>query len=322
VSATPVTGSPSAVVVVTQRLTAENDAAYQQWQAEVDAAAAACEGFLGSETTPATAPGHERERSVVYRFDTTEHLRHWLDSGSRRELLTRGAHLFEEPPSQQVLVDRDEEPVTVVVNHRVDPADEPAFTAWQQRVTAVERTFAGFRGSDLLRPVPGIQEEWVILTTFDTTAHLEDWLGSPERRAVLAEGGAFGDFSVRRIASPYGSWFGGRRGSGEVQTPDWKTAVSVLVGLYPTVVLLTLALARIWPNAPLWGSLLVGNVLSVSVLTWLVMPNVTRILRFWLVPDPPGSRRNDLVGLGLSLGFLTVAAVVFWLATTVIWTLP
>ena len=32
---------------------------------------------------------------------------------------------------------------------------------------------------------------------------------------------------------------------------DWKTALSVLVGLYPTVVLLTLAISHIWPGAPL-----------------------------------------------------------------------
>ncbi len=309
-------------VVVTQHLVAGRDADYRRWQEDVDAAAAAAPGFLDTETLDAAHGAEERERSVVYRFDTTEHLRRWLDSAGRQELAARGADLFDRAPSQQVLVEREHDPVTVVVNHRVDPEREQDFVQWQERVIAAERTFPGFRGSDLLPPVPGVQREWAILTTFDTAAHLEDWLTSSERRAVLAEGSDFADFSVRRMASPYGSWFGRRRGTAEAATPDWKTALSVLVGLYPTVVLLTLGLTEIWPNAPLWSSLLVGNILSVSVLTWVVMPTVTRLLRFWLEPEPPGSRRNDLVGLVVSVGFLTLAAVVFWLATTVVWTLP
>jgi len=77
----------------------------------------------------------------------------------------------------------------------------------------------------------------------------------------------------------------------------------------------------LWPDGPLWASLLVGNVASVCLLTWGVMPVVTRALRFWLQPGTD-SRRIDTVGLAVSVAVLTVAAVVFWLATTVVWDLP
>jgi len=306
-------------VVATQRLVVGAEAGYEQWQTEVDDAAGSADGFLGTEVV--IQGDDERDRSVIYRFDSMAHLKQWLESSSRTDLISRGAHLFEQPPAQHVLVDHDD-PVTVVVTHRVAADSESAFVAWQQRITEVEQTFPGFRGSELLPPVSGIQQEWAILTTFDTSAHLEAWLGSPEREALLADGKAFSDFQVRRIASPYGSWFGRGRGAADVATPDWKTALSVLVGLYPTVVLLTLALGKIWPDAPLWASLLLGNILSVSVLTWVVMPNVTRFLQFWLEPGANASRRNDVIGLVVSVGFITVAAVVFWLFTTVVWTLP
>jgi uncharacterized protein len=99
--------------------------------------------------------------------------------------------------------------------------------------------------------------------------------------------------------------------------------LSVLVGLYPTVVLLTLAISKLWPDAELWESLLLGNVLSVSLLTWVVMPNVTRALRFWLVETPTRSQaRVNAIGALLSIAFLTIAALVFWLVTVQIWTLP
>jgi antibiotic biosynthesis monooxygenase (ABM) superfamily enzyme len=314
------TGRAGVAVVVTQRVRPGLEAEYQEWQAEVDRAAESCAGFL--ETESLDRREDDVERSVVYRFDSTSRLQAWLDSSSRHALMSRGDHLFDQPPAQHVLLDRDDDPVTVVVTHRVPAGKEADFVSWQQRITEVEQTFPGFRGSDLLAPVPGIQPEWAVVTTFDSAADLETWQASPRRQALLDEGQAFRDFQVRRIASPYGSWFGRGRSAADEEAPDWKTALSVLVGLYPTVVLLTLGLGKIWPGAPLWASLLVGNILSVSALTWLVMPNVTRLLRFWLEPGPNASRRTDMTGLVVSVGFLTLAAVVFWLATTVIWTLP
>lgn len=312
--------TPAVAVVVTQRLAPGAEADYEQWQSQVDHAAGTVPGFLGTEAV--IQGDDERDRSVIYRFDSTKHLKQWLDSSARHDLIAGGAHLFEQPPAQHVVVGHDDDPVTVVVTHRVTAETETAFLAWQERITQVEQSFPGFRGSELLPPVPGVQQEWAILTTFDTAPHLDAWLESPERKALLADGKAFSDFQVRRIASPYGSWFGRRRGAAPVDTPDWKSALSVLVGLYPTVVLLTLALGKIWPDAPLWASLLVGNILSVSVLTWVVMPNVTRFLAFWLEPGANASRRNDVIGAVVSVAFVTLAAIAFWLVTTVIWTLP
>jgi antibiotic biosynthesis monooxygenase (ABM) superfamily enzyme len=141
------------------------------------------------------------------------------------------------------------------------------------------------------------------------------WLGGGER---------FRDFDLRRISSPFGSWFSPPDESGEKTGPaQWKTALSVLVALYPTVVLLTLGISEVWGSAPLWLSLLIGNIMSVSLLTWVVMPIVTRVLRFWLVPArgrPAG--RVDAAGAVASIGFLTFAALIFWLCTTQVWHLP
>ena len=169
--------------------------------------------------------------------------------------------------------------VTVVVAHSVPPEDEATFLAWQRRLSDAERRSPGHRGGELLRPVPGVQDDWVAVTRFATEYDLETWLGSAARRDLLAEGERFRDFRLRRVATSFGSWFPGGAGPAAAP-PSWKTALSVLVGLYPTVVLLTLAISALWPTGPLWASLLVGNVASVGLLTWVVMPVVTRALAF------------------------------------------
>ncbi|MFC5063253.1 antibiotic biosynthesis monooxygenase [Actinomycetospora atypica] len=205
--------------------------------------------------------------------------------------------------------------VTVVVSHAVPAHDEAAFLAWQHRMTEAERRSPGHRGTELHPPVARVQDDWVAVTRFATEADLETWLSSPEREHLIRESERFRDFRLQRVTASFGSWFPTNSGAGPA-TPSWKTALSVLVGLYPTVVLLTLGLSAVWPAAPLWASLLVGNVLSVSALTWLVMPVVTRVLAFWLEP-PAGARRprTDVVGTVASLLFLTGAAAVFALLT-------
>jgi len=206
--------------------------------------------------------------------------------------------------------------VTVVVSHAVPAQDESAFLSWQHRMTEAEGRSPGHRGSELHPPVAGVQDDWVAVTRFATEADLETWLASPEREHLIRESERFRDFHLQRVTASFGSWFPTTSGAGPA-TPSWKTALSVLVGLYPTVVLLTLGLSALWPRAPLWASLLVGNVLSVSVLTWVVMPVVTRALGPWLEPAA-GARqpRTDIVGTVASLVFLTVAAALFAVLTT------
>ncbi|HEY2220486.1 antibiotic biosynthesis monooxygenase [Actinomycetospora sp.] len=222
------------------------------------------------------------------------------------------------PESRPVLVGEapERDVVTVVVSHAVRPQDESAFLDWQNRMSEAERNAPGNVGSELLRPVPGVQEDWVAVTRFAGEPELEAWLGSEARRRLLDDGERFRDFRLQRVGPSFGSWFAPDAGP-EAGPASWKTALSVLVGLYPTVVLLTLALSALWPAAPLWASLLVGNVLSVSVLTWVVMPVVTRALRFWLEPARETRQpRTDVLGTVASLVFLACAAAVFWVLTT------
>lgn len=308
-----------ATVVVTHLLRPGTEARFRRWQTEVDSAASTFAGYVGSEVSPPATGGDEW--AVFYRFDCLDHLRAWLESGRRRELVERAAAMFADPPSQNVLVEDGEEPVTVVVTHPPVAGREADFLAWQQRITDAEKQFPGFLGSEWHPPIPGAQDDWTILFSFDSREHLDRWLESPERAALLAQGRGFDDFTVRPIPNPYGSWFASGT-AGNTPVPSWKTAMSVLVGLYPLVVVLTITIDELWPSVPLWAGLLIGNIASVGLLTWIVMPLVTRALRFWLEPGAAAGRRLDMIGLVVSVAFLTVAAIVFWLATSVVWSLP
>jgi hypothetical protein len=310
-----------ATVVISQRVRDARIEDFHRWQDEMNRTVAAFPGFLGTELVPPGEAGGEW--TVLYRFGSKAQLEGWLSSSERTEMLGRGEGLFEGTASQQILIGKRTEQVTVVVTHPVRPDRVDEFLQWQRRLDDAERTFPGFRGTELLPPVAGVQPDWTILYSFDTEEHLNNWLDSPQRKKMLEEGEQFGQFELHRVASPFGSWFSGIAGGDAKGPAQWKTALSVLVGLYPTVVLLTLGISEIWKHGKLWETLLLGNFLSVSLLTWVVMPVVTRALAWWLEPDPDrSSPRLDAIGAAVSIAFLTLAALVFWAVTTQIWTLP
>jgi hypothetical protein len=80
-----------------------------------------------------------------------------------------------------------------------------------------------------------------------------------------------------------------------------------LFALYPTVMVLTY-LNPFMRNLSLPVQMLISNLLSVTLLTWLVMPTVTRLLSFWL-GAPMGDWKKEALGLGtvaLGLGMFVV----------------
>lgn len=315
----------AATAIIGQKVLPGMDRQFESWQEDLNAAAAYYPGFLGAEVSRPTPL--QPDWVVVYRFDSVPHLQAWINSATRQTYLDVGARYFDGPATQQVVSSgsRSLDPlVTVVVTHRVDGNQVDAFLDWQRHMVEEESRFEGFRGTELFRPVEGLQEEWTTLYRYDTAEHLDAWLTSPERREVLAEGEKFSDFRLRTIDNSFGSWFAFEGNGKEAPPPpsETRTSLAVWVGLYPTVVLLSLALSPL--HLPLWINLLVGNLLSSFIMSFLTMPYyVNPLLGRWLRPSPdePPARGNAR-GLGLVAVVMACWAAVFYLVTVRFWTLP
>jgi antibiotic biosynthesis monooxygenase (ABM) superfamily enzyme len=93
--------------------------------------------------------------------------------------------------------------------------------------------------------------------------------------------------------------------------PPWKTALSVLLGLYPTVMLLTLFVGPLTSRLGTAAAVLIGNPPSASLLQWAVIPMPQGVLGPWLRASRPRGGaltiggpvliRGQLVGLMLVL---------------------
>jgi uncharacterized protein len=314
----------AATILIGQKVRPGTEKAYEEWQKDLNREASKYPGFLAAEINPPTAV--QSEWVVVYRFDSIPHVMAWLNSATRQERLAAGQQFFDGPGTQQVLGGGSRPPdplVTVAVSHSVAEADVDEFIAWQDRLRLAESGFAGFRGSELFRPLPGVQDEWTALYRYDSAADLDRWLVSDERKKLLAEGGKFADFHSRTIDNSFGNWFAFDTDGHQAPPPsDVKTSIAVWVGLYPTVVLLSLLL---WPlKMPLWLNLLVGNLCSSFVMSFLTMPHyVNPLLSRWLRPPPNvAAAKNNWRGIGIAAAALAFWAVVFYLCTKVIWHFP
>jgi antibiotic biosynthesis monooxygenase (ABM) superfamily enzyme len=199
----------------------------------------------------------------------------------------------------------------------VSPENVEDFLAWQDRLRVAEGEFTGFRGTELFRPVEGVQEEWTTLYRYENATDLDKWLMSKERQDLLAEGAKFSDFRSSTIDSSFGSWFAFDEHGNQVPPPsETKSAIAVWVGLYPTVMLLSLALSPL--GMPLWLSLLVGNLLSSFIMTFVTMPYyVNPLLKHWLRPPPdiPPVATNWR-GVGIVAAVTAFWVAVFYLVTT------
>ncbi|MFH0995910.1 MAG: antibiotic biosynthesis monooxygenase [Pseudomonadota bacterium] len=304
----------SATVVIAQHVRSGKEQDYLSWQTEVNEQ---CRTFPGFEATEVVPPVHgiQDDFAVVYRFDTVEHLTAWLRSEIRRSLLVRGETLFMGEARQHVIAGvRPADMAGMVVSTRVKPGRENAYREWQDRIDAEAARFSGFLGNEVFAPVPGVQEDWVVAVRFDSAEHLKDWLQSDSRRRLIEQAAdLWQETRVESFSGGFPGWFGpGADGSGQpAGPPNWKQAMSVLLVLYPTVMLLNLFLSPLLAGLPAALSMFLGNVVSVALLTWPLMPIMNRVFRFWLTPSPSRSGWVEAMGVGTMLLGYALSVIIF-----------
>jgi antibiotic biosynthesis monooxygenase (ABM) superfamily enzyme len=314
----------AATVIIGERVRPGCEQEYIAWQHELNDAASRYPGFIAAEVTPPTAV--QPDWAVIYRFDSVANVQAWMNSATRQKAVAVGQHYLAGPPTQQVvggIAKPADQLVTVVVTHRVSPDDVDEFLAWQERLRLAESNFDGFRGTELFRPIEGVQDDWTAMYRYATAEDLRKWLISDERTKLLAEGKKFSDFRLRTVDNSFGSWFAFDE-NGNVAPPpsETKTSIAVWVGLYPTVVILTLLLSPL--KMPLWLGMLIGNLLSSFAVSFLAMPYyVNPLLKRWLRPPPDEPKaRNNWRGIGTVAALNLFWVVVFYLVTRVFWHLP
>ena len=174
-------------------------------------------------------------------------------------------------------------PIHIAITRRVRPGCEAEFQAALREFFQTSFAHDGVLGASMLTPPPGSDSrEFGILRTFANGTESDAFYESPmfkaweERARTLTEG----EPEYRELHG-LEAWFR----SPHNPPPRWKMAMVTLLGVYPVSLLIGVTLSSTLKKLPLPLNLLVVSAIIVSMLTWVVMPLVTRLLHGWLNPS-------------------------------------
>jgi uncharacterized protein len=177
-------------------------------------------------------------------------------------------------------------PVTTTVTRRVKPGHEPLYEEFLAGIIAAASEFPGHLGAEVLRPETASADEYRVIYRFDTAEHLQAWLDSDEHAAwlVRAEPHVIGPLH-RQILTGLETWFTIPGRPGMPPPPPYKMALLTWITIFPLITLVVLILDPLIDGLALVPRLAITTAVTVPIMTWLVMPRVTRLLRSWLYPN-------------------------------------
>ena len=173
-------------------------------------------------------------------------------------------------------------PIHIAITRRVRPGCEAEFQQALREFLQASFAHGGVLGASMLTPPAGSDSrEYGILRTFANEAERDAFYDSPMFKAWEERAGKMteGEPKYRQLHG-LEAWFR----SPQNPPPRWKMAVATFLGVFPVAMVLNLALGpalRSWPFVPRNA---VFNMCVVTLLTWVVMPLVTRLMHGWLHP--------------------------------------
>lgn len=301
-----------ATAIASHRVNPDKAAEYRRAQDAITQAARKFPGFVGTEVL-GPVPGLQEEWVAIFRFESNEAMSQWLESHERKELSQLINDCLQEPARMLVLASDDlaDPPVAEVFTHRVRNGQARDYIAWRRRAIAAQAHYPGYLATDSFEPHGQAQEEWIDIVRYDSVDHLETWMKSKERQQLLGELAPLVEsVHEHRLATGLEGWFNlNRRADEPINVPPvWKQTVSVVFSLYPTVMVLALLINPLLKQLAFPVQMLIGNILSCTLLSYLVMPFTTRFLNFWLSPPASGVGVRR-VWMTEALGISTVIAI-------------
>jgi len=173
-------------------------------------------------------------------------------------------------------------PLTTIVRHTIKLGAEKDFEHWAENIGKKISTFKGFKGKYVVPPKIGTTlNEYIVAFQFDNLNDLMVWMNSEERKSELKKLKLFSEQEMQlEHQEGIDFWF---TAPGEVsRPPKWKMAVLTWIAVFPMVLLLLELFGNLFPTFSLTIKVLFTTITLVALLTWVLMPNLTKLFKRWL----------------------------------------
>lgn len=179
--------------------------------------------------------------------------------------------------------------VTVVVTRRVKPGRESDYESWLSRLQTEARSLPGYLGVTTQRPATGGPREYVSVLRFDSLASLRAFEQSELRARYLAEVQDMVEAdAVWKQMTGLEFWFTPPPGTVVPQPSRPRMALLMIVVVFSLVLIIGTGVnaATAWLpfEVPYPLRLLLTITIEVLLMTYWLMPQLTRRLAPWIYP--------------------------------------
>lgn len=172
---------------------------------------------------------------------------------------------------------------TVVVSHFIQPGKEKAFEEALKEVIEKAKSYPGYAGIQTMQLGNEVEKEYILLVRFDTEANYQVWAHSSTRNDwVKALEQYITKQSEVRFEEGLEFWFSLPELTTAAPPPKWKMAVLTWLVIYPLVLILSTTAGILLDFWPPYLRILIVSLTLVPLMTYVVMPNITRIFAFWI----------------------------------------
>ena len=175
--------------------------------------------------------------------------------------------------------------ITVVVFRRVKLGHEADYLVAMREFIDATRLVEGHLGMQIILPAAGSRDYTIIdrfanqmtRDAFTNSSSYHDWM---QKLSDMTEG----DPRINELAGLEG-WFSQGDVPALPSPSKYKMATATLLGVFPVTLVLSFILDPLTASWPPIFRKTVFSALMVALLTWLVMPIITRLLHSWLFSD-------------------------------------
>ena len=177
--------------------------------------------------------------------------------------------------------------MTTVFTWRIAPGKEEDFEKWAQSGVELAAGFPGHQGVAWLRP-QGSNRLYHGVLRFESPERMQEWMDLPERIEWIGRARGIADEVTEHRQQTTGmeSWFQ-LPGTQVKAPPRWKMTLVTALGAYPVALLINMLLVPRAQTLPVGLRAAIFPLLMAPLLTYVIMPWLSRLLRRWLYADTP-----------------------------------
>jgi antibiotic biosynthesis monooxygenase (ABM) superfamily enzyme len=187
------------------------------------------------------------------------------------------------------------DPITLVISEIVEPHRILEYEAWTQGINQAVQQFEGCLGVETIRPRDHNHPEYVVIVRFDNYEHFRTWAKSSTYQEWMARSQDLVQARSRQ-QRPSGMevWFNlpENRFPNSAHPTYYKKVILGVLAVYPLILLSNAVLGPHTAALHPLLAILISCLFVSALLTYPVMPWLSKVLEAWLYPSAKRSRQR------------------------------